>query len=210
MLRVACIAALAMLAACPGGDDDGPGPDAAGDQGLLITWSTTPAIPGDAGGPTVSVVEVELSSLRALGDAAPGDARTTATDLELDWRAGISAPPLAFPAAPAGLYASLELGSGGDDEHVKLEGTVVVRSETYTYRIEDETPLSLSLPVDAMVEPGARTEIPVVLDVAAVLAAVPFDQLEPDGTELRLESGDPEMAAVRAALTTAFHVAPVP
>lgn len=210
MLRVACIAALAMLAACPGGDDDGPGPDAAGAQGLQINWSTTPTVPGSAGAAQIVSVELDLSSLRALGDAAPGDARTTATSVELDWSAGTVPAPIAFPAAPAGLYASLELGSGGEDEHLRLDGTVEVRSETYTYRIEDEAPLSVSLAVDAMVVPGARTEIGVVLDVAAVLAAVPFDQLEPDGDELRLEAGDPEMAAVRAALASAFHIAPTP
>ncbi len=207
MVRVVCIATLAMLAACPG-DDDAPGPDAAGDQGLVIRWSTTPAVPGTAPAATVSVLELELSSVRALGDAAPGDARTSAADIALAWSDGRTTAPLAFPAAPTGLYASIELGTGGDDEDLHVEGTVVVSGTTYTYRVDDETPLSVTLPVDAVVEPGARTEIGVELDLAAVLAAVPFDQIEPDGGELRIEAGDPEMAAVRAALASAFRIVP--
>lgn len=163
-------------------------------------------IPGSAPAATVSSFELDLSSLRVMGDA--GDSRTSAADLDLAWSAGVAAAPTTFADAPAGRYARVDLGTGGDDERYQLRGTVVLGAETLAYRIDDEAPLSVSVPVDVMVDAGRLTELTITIDLAAVLDAVPFETLERDGDTLQLEAGDPEMAAVRAAMAAAFRVAP--
>lgn len=208
MLRVACVSTLVMLAACPAGDD-AVDPDAAPPRGLRVAWTTSPPVPGAVSADlSVSLVQLELSSMRAVGDAAPGDGRTTASDVELRWDQESVADAVLFPDAPAGLYARLELGSGGDDEHYELRGQVTVGGEDFDFRIIDEAPLSISVDVDVAVTANAVAEIGVVFDAGAVLAAVPFEQVEPDDNELRIEAGDPEIAAIRASLASAFRAAP--
>src|SRR5688572_25830696 len=78
----------------PGDDGGGPGPDApVGSAGLVIEFRGVPALPASLGGdfdPELQDVRLDLEDVRAVGDAAPGDERTSRDQLRLEWRAGDS------------------------------------------------------------------------------------------------------------------------
>ena len=207
MARVLGLGLVVMLAACPGGDDDVDLDAAPGASGLRVTWSTNPAIPAAISADArVDAVKLKLSSVRAIGDAAPGDGRTSTGGLELSWTDKDRPAAVRFADAPAGLYSRLELGSGGDDEEYTIRGQARVGGTWYPFRIEDRTPLSVGIPLDVVLAPGDEVEVPVVLDVAAVIGAVEWDDLELDGGELHVDEDDGEIVPIRAALARAFRL----
>ena len=197
----------APLAACPAGDDV-PEPDAHTAAGLEVTWQTAAAVPGPADAThRVEELALRVSSVSAIGDAAPGDPRTSAGPITLAW--GDDAPqPLVFDQAPAGRYSRLELGLGGADEAFELHGEVLLDAAWTSFEIEDEAPIAITVPTAATVAPGARATIVVMLDLAAVLAAIDFGALPREGATLVLHREDPQIAAVRTALAAAFAAEP--
>lgn len=202
---------VAPLAACPAGDDDGP--DATpGDTGLAVTWATASAVPGPADTThRVDELTLRFSSVRAIGDAAPGDPRASTGALELAWNDDGAPPaPLVFDHAPAGLYSRLELGVGGADEAFELHGSVLLGATWTPFELEDEAPLAISVPTSAVVAPGVRATIAVTLDVAAVLAPIDFTRLPSEAGVLVLHREDPQIDAVRAALATALSASSPP
>ncbi|HVV87507.1 MAG TPA: hypothetical protein VHE35_30910 [Kofleriaceae bacterium] len=207
---LAVVAALG-LAGCPAGDDSATVDGAVDATHLAVTWAAEPAVPGQVGADRdVQELHIAYSSVRFIGDAAPGDYRTTRGPTELEWDDGRTPPPIDFLGAPPGLYSVLELGVGGGAESFSIEGQALVRGSWVHYEVEDEAsnPSSLALSLD--LRAGTTTTVPVAIDVAAVLAAVPFDDLPIEQGRIEVHRDDPEMAAVRAALAAAVHLAGPP
>src|SRR5690242_12623703 len=104
------LAALLVLPGCPSDTGGGGGPDG-GDgggvtQGLVFPFSATPRPPADlANGTVVTQVNLQLTSVRAIGDAAAGDSRTFRPALALEWAEMHGPDPLVFAGAPAGIYS---------------------------------------------------------------------------------------------------------
>jgi hypothetical protein len=209
---------LLALAGCPVGADDqvdrdGGGDGSSGGAGLTVTWSVRPDVPGTISSPVgvdaleVDEVRFELSSLRAIGDSAPpGDPRTSTGSLNLRWRSDEAPADVEMPAAPAGLYSRLELGSGGSDEHLVIKGDVTIGGVDRDFEIQDERQHPITILLSLTLAPGQRAAIPVDIDVAAILASVPFDQLEDDDGTLVFPENDPRLDAVWAAIDGAFSV----
>ena len=203
--------ALVLLAGCPGPDTPVDVDGGVGATSLVVTWGTSPPIPGPVGADlSVHELHITYSSVRLLGDAAPGDARTTRGQTELEWSDHEAPVPISFATAPPGLYSQLQLGVGGSAEAFAIEGRVRLGGTWIPYEIEDEAPSPVSLPLGLDLRAGMVVTIPVELDVAAVLAAVPFSELPVVAGHIHLDRDDPAMGGVRAALAAGFHVGSAP
>src|SRR5450631_992612 len=114
---------LGVIAACHGSDPGAPdgsmldGDGSSSDRGLSITWATSPnTIPGETGGDGLSIASMtfRLANLRVIGDAGPGDTRTSVDSIELDWAAGAKPNAVSFADAPTGLYSRVILVVDGN------------------------------------------------------------------------------------------------
>jgi hypothetical protein len=201
-----------LLAGCPVGVADDQEIDASGGTdappataGLTISWDCTPEVPGLVTSDLlVQEVRLQASSLRMIGDsAAPGDQRTTRAPLELDWSASGMPEDIALAAAPPGLYSRLEIGTGGSDEQLIIKGRVRLQGDWRNFEIEDQRPHAIVKNIVLALSPGDHKTIPVTVDVAVVLASVPFNDLESDDGVLEFPENDPRLDAVWAAFDTA-------
>lgn len=202
--RLVGLVALA-AAGCPAGDDTTE-LDGATAAGLIVIWSTAPAVPGPVGAAVVlDNLELRVSSLRVIGDAAAsGDPRTTRGTTTARWGDGEVPQDVELPTAPPGLYARLELGVGGDDERLEVAGQALVGGIWYAFEIEDERQRALSVTLSLALAPGTRVTLPVTCDLDALLAGVPFDQMPIEDGDLAPRDSD--LDALWAGLDTALTV----
>lgn len=196
-----------MLGGCsdPSSPGQDAGPDAPVASGVALQWRASTPVPGPASA-VLELGEVHLtaSSLRLVGDAAPGDPRTTRGDFTLEW-GDAPPPPSVFEVAPAGRYGLIEIGVGGDHEAYELHGRVEVGGVWSRFEIHDEVALGIAVPADFAVGPGPQTVQVIEIDLAAVAAAVDFARVPFDGEGVRaMPPGDPQIAAVRQAWALAF------
>ncbi|MBZ0233200.1 MAG: hypothetical protein K8M05_12790 [Deltaproteobacteria bacterium] len=155
----------------------------------------------------VEDVRLQASSLRLIGDsAAPGDTRTTRAPLDLRWNSAGMAGDSDLDAAPSGLYSRIEIGTGGSEEHLNIRGRVRRQGNWRDFRIEDERSHAIVKNIALALAPGDHKTIPVTVDVAVILAAVPFDQLVEDDGKLELPDNHPAFEAVWTALDASFVV----
>lgn len=212
MIRSAIACAAAILAlAC--GDDHDQGVDAGGgdadvaEASLAFSFRSIPDIPGslEADLGTIDLARLELESVRAVGDAAPGD-ETTRSSLILEWSAEAGPGPLVFWNAPAGLYSRLSARVVG----YEVRGTVAVDGETWTFVIEDAplVPLTISLELsEVAVVPGEATRVDVEVDFEAVVGEIDWSSVESSGDELELGSDDPQIAGTREEIASLWSQA---
>lgn len=208
-----------LLAGCPVGSADDHETDASGDgdgsnatSGLTVTWGSSPEVPGPVTADIrVDEVQLKASSLRVIGDsAAPGDTRTTRAPIDLLWRENNNVPEgpadIELDAAPAGLYSRIEIGTGGSAEHLIIKGEARVGGEWRDFEIEDERSHAVVKNIVLALAPGQHATIPVTVDVAVILAAVPFDELPSDDGTIKFPDDDPRLDAVWAALDASITV----
>jgi hypothetical protein len=218
MLRAIPVVALVGLAACPTSNDV---PDAGGDGGgdvdvpsatggLVFEFGTDPVVPGTVG-TNVHIDEVRVSwrDVRAIGDSAPGDSRTSRDSLELEWQSGHVPDPLAFPQAPPGLYARLEARIGGGERAYDIKGTITLRGGgTESFEVSDDALESISVSLDGVALGSATVTVRVTMSLS-FLGAVDWDGLWDARHDLKIEAGDPAVAAISAALAGSFSVTDV-
>jgi hypothetical protein len=218
MLRAIPVLVILALAGCPaGGEASDAGRDAGDDVdvpsvsgGLVFEFGTSPVVPGSVGTQVhVDEVRVYWHDVRAIGDSAPGDSRTSRASVDLVWESEGSPEPMAFPQAPPGLYSRLEARVGGGQRAYEIKGTVTLRdgsSESFEIRDEALEAISISL---SGVEVSSTTVTARVTMSLAFLASVSWDALWDDRHDLKIEAGDPVVAAISAALATSFAVTDV-
>lgn len=203
-----------------GGTDGGGSIDDGGTptEGLLFTFKTVPEqIPGTAGGQfqaRIRSAEFKLSRPRAIGDAAPGDSRTTRAMVELEWGeddddSESASAELVFPRAPAGIYSWLR----AEVVEYEISGTVTVDvDDTPTvveFEVEDEPPGDLSLEIDLnRVELPADIQlwrIAITVDLANMVVDLPWDDVPADGEGKRVvDRASEHIDDVRDDVTNAF------
>jgi hypothetical protein len=218
MLRAISVIVAVALAGCPAtGEAPDAGRDAGDDAdvpavtgGLVFDFGTDPAVPGAVGAKVhVDEVRVFWHDVRAIGDSAPGDSRTSRASLDLVWRDGESPESLAFPLAPPGLYSRLEARVGGGQRAYEIKGTVTLRDDsTESFEVSDEALASISVSL-AGVEVSSATVTARVTMSLAFLSSVDWDALWDDRHDLKIEAGDPAIAAISGALATSFAVTDV-
>ncbi len=179
-----------------GGDGSGDNVD-----GLTITWSARPAaIPGDAGSDiTVTSMLFRISNLRVIGDAGPGDTRTSADGLQVAWSQGTTPASIVFGDAPPGLYSHVILLADGNltDYSYELAGTARVNGNVMPYKIHDRSPIGVSLETSTMLDPGHGTSLGIVVNIDQALQSLDFTELSNNNGTLVLDTFDDPMTDFR-------------
>jgi len=189
------------------------GSDEAGDASPEVTgelafdFKAKPGIPGAVSGdfqPTVLAARVDLSDVRAIGDSAPGDERTSVDELLLLWDIRVKPMRVSFPDAPPGIYSRLLARVDGYD----ITGTVVVGGATVELEIVDApgSPMTLSIDLgQARLDDGSSLRIEVPFEADKILAAIDWDAIVPDADGvLRIDGQDDGIDEVRRRINEAF------
>ncbi len=209
---------LVLATGCPGDPppdvDGGDGDvDAAGDGdvpagGLNFEFVADPSLPSEPDGAFQVVItgaRYQLGDVRAIGDAAPGDDRTSRSSFEIQLDEGATVR-LPFPMAPQGIYSFLL----ADVITYELDGTVVVDTgadggiEQVQFQIQDQPPdLELSVDLAGLVVGSQPVTCVIEIDLRALTRAVDWaaQEIEDDG-DIEIESDDVDIGAVRAAAVT--------
>ncbi|CAN5415149.1 hypothetical protein BH11MYX1_BH11MYX1_23800 [soil metagenome] len=194
--------ACAVAAGC--GNNAGSGPDAAvvGDgsntsAGLSVHWATEPGvIPGDAGSDiTISSLLFRVANLRVIGDAGPGDTRTSVDSIELAWSAGMVPAVVSFSDAPTGLYSRVILHAESNlgAYTYEIAGTVKLDNVVTPFTIHDRSPLAVNFETSAPLDPGASASLLVHVRIARALQSLDFHQLTRVDNVLVLDTLDNAM-----------------
>jgi hypothetical protein len=226
-IRGLCMPVALLLAACsvdsasrpdsgiePGEDGGGPGPDAPeGAAGLVLEFHGVPTLTADLDGEfraQLEQVRIDLENVRAVGDAAPGDERTTREELRLEWRGADDDDPdendpvvVSFNEAPPGLYSNVyaELIS------YRLQGTVEVADNERDFEIVDQpgSPLAISIPLGGVtLEAGETRHLFIEVSCAAAVVDTPWDQVSEEDGELLVDHESPQIDGVRDDMEAAF------
>jgi hypothetical protein len=193
------VGVLAVTSGCPGlppvNDDDADAdvdadptaPDAMPPAGgLTFRFVAKPELPTNPDGAFEVVIDearYELTEIRAIGDAAPGDARTSMAVFEIQFDEGAETD-LDFPLAPQGIYSFLF----GDVERYYLRGQLVKGGESVDFQIDDhdhEVELAIDL---GQLELGADPVVCTIeMDLRAITREVDWTLLEPEDGEDEIE-----------------------
>jgi hypothetical protein len=202
----------------PGDDGGESGIDAAaGSAGLVLEFRGVPALNADLGGTWDAQLEevlLDLEDVRAVGDAAPGDERTSRAELRLEWWGesdddGGGDPRnepvvVTFDQAPPGLYSNVF----AELKDYRLQGTVVVPEiGERDFEIDDQpsSGLAISIPLGGVtLEAGETRRVVIEVSCAAAVVDTPWDQVEEDEGDLVVEADDEEIDAIRAAMQVGF------
>ena len=148
---------------------------------LSVRWATEPvAIPGDAGSNvTISRLLFRVANLRVIGDAGPGDTRTSVDAIQLGWSQGVTPESVGFAHAPTGLYSRIILLADGNlaDYSYEIGGSVNLDNVATPFVIHDRSPLAISLDTSATLDPGQATALTITVRIDQALQALDFHQL---------------------------------
>jgi hypothetical protein len=202
----------------PGDDGGGSTPDAAvGSAGLVLELRGVPALSAELDGdfsPVLKEVRIDLENVRAVGDAAPGDERTTRDELQLEWKgetdddggeeADNEPVVITFDQAPPGLYSNVF----AEVKSYRLRGEVEPVEETEReFEITDEpsTELAISIPLGGVtLEAGETRRVVIEVSCADAVLDVPWDQVPEDEGKLLVDSESAFIGAVHDAMQAAF------
>jgi hypothetical protein len=177
-------------------------PTTSDDKGLAIEWATSPAtIPGNATGDiAISSMKYRLANLRVIGDAGPGDTRTSIDTIELDWAAGTTPMPIAFADAPSGLYSKVILVADGNlvDYSYEIAGTAKLDDIPLPFAIHDRSPLAISLDTSATLEPNQTASLAITIRIDQALQSLDFHKLTNSNGMLTLDTFDDAMSDFRS------------
>ncbi len=179
---------------------------------MSIQWGARPgAWPGNINNNvTIEQARFSFDNLRVIGDAGPGDPRTTETTFEVRWDVGTAPETIDFEDAPIGLYSQLSLQIAGRDlskNSYEIRGTAQVDGDPMEFRIEDKLPMPIVLPIDEMLMPGKTATVELEIDFVHALSSVNFDQLDVDDGHLELDETDLAIIGFRKKLAESFKSA---
>lgn len=177
---------------------------------LSVRWATEPvAIPGDAGSNVIiSRLLFRVATLRIIGDAGPGDTRTSVDAIKVEWSQGMTPQAVGFADAPTGLYSRIILLADGNliDYSYEIAGTVKLDNVVTPFMIHDRSPLAISLDTTATLDPGQATALTVTVRITQALQALDFHQLTRVGDGLTLDTFDDAMSDFHdKMMTTVFE-----
>lgn len=206
-IRCALIATL--LLACHTDDTDTP--DAtSGMSGLVVKWSSDPSsFPANLdNNVTIESAQFALDSLRVVGDAGPGDPRTTTAMIDMLFNHDGSPEDVTFSEAPPGLYSQVALDFDGHlaVDSFKITGKVVVNSQTWDYRVEDDAPLAFNVSINTTASPGKTAKVELRINFVHALDSVNWSTVPESDGKLELEGTNSQMLTFRTKLIESFEV----
>lgn len=209
MLLVGVTCTVACTSSNVGGPDAPPTPsDGIGnEQGLVVPFTSKSPIPGDAKSNIhVSRALFRLAYLRVIGDAGPGDTRTSRNHFNLEWNDGTSPSPVAFADAPAGLYSKVSIRADGEtiSASYEFDGSVKLKGDDVAFRIHDLEPLEIAMDTDVALDPGKTASVQVRLELESVFDELDFEELPVDQGVRVLATTDPQMPQFRNQLKSSF------
>lgn len=150
------------------------------------------------------VVSLHMSTIRVLGDSAPGDMRTTRTDAEFIWQESLGAVPQLFKLAPPGVYSEVELDLGGE-RAIHATGYAVRGGNLLPFEIQSNGELSVNIAVNTLLAGREFATTKIEVDVASFIEDIDWDAV-PITTDGRLfiGDGDSAMPGVLAKVPPAF------
>lgn len=164
-------------------------------------------------GVAIERVLVGAKLMRVLGDAAPGDVRTTRTGIDFEWKVTSTGPtvPIAhlFELAPPGMYSTLELRVGDDDETEAafiMGGRVSRNGNVVPFEIKTlSADLPITVPITLTLPPRMQQTLTIQLDTPSLVEDVDWDAVPLTGEgNLFIGDGDAQMAKVTTELANAF------
>lgn len=187
-------------------------PDASttsGTAALSIAWKAKPgAWPGEISkGVKIEEAQFSFDNLRVIGDAGPGDPRTTESSFDLKWDTSTSPDPIDFENAPIGLYSQLSFQIAGRDlskDSYDIRGTAMVDGDEMDFRIQDKLPMPIALQIDEMLMPGTTATVELEIDFVHALESIDYEALDTDNGHLELDESDPQIVAFRKKLIESF------
>ncbi len=206
-----------LFAGCHGGDPVDT-PDATSeDSSIAIVWAPDPALPGPVDDDTLTVTSArfQLHRIQVIGDAGPGDPRTTRSDVVLLWDATHDkTPATSFDAVPPGLYSLINLDLEGGDregngaESYDISGLVEVDGVMKRYHVSDKSDLRFSFSAITTVKEAAETTIMIRLSLDEPLKQVDFRAVPTVNGVLELDGEDPQIVRFRSDLIESFELGP--
>jgi len=204
---IRCVVLAGVLVGCHSDDTAVPDGEVV-ENGLFVDWSSQPSTwPSDLGDAvTLERARFAVDSLRVIGDAGPGDPRTTKVTFEVRWDDSSQPSDVVFSEAPPGLYSQVSIVFDGHlaDDSFEIRGHVFVNGNDWEYRIEDQNPLGFTIPIDMMLSPGGSATVRVRVDFIHALDAIDFSTLRIDDGHLELEAIDTQMPSFRQKLVESF------
>jgi hypothetical protein len=181
---------------------------------MTVQWATEPgAWPGVIGdGITIDSARFSFDSLRVIGDAGPGDLRTTARTFEVRWEKDRDPPSaIEFADAPTGLYSQVALQVDGHlvNSSYEIRGTIQISGDDVEYRIEDDEALPVTLAIDKMKSPAAAVRLQVDIDFVHAIKSVNFADLTNESGHLELDSESQGMVDFRKKLVESFSASSI-
>lgn len=174
----------------------------------LVATGGVPQIPEQGVEITLAVLGVQ--TIRAIGDAAPGDVRTTRTNLkDHEWSENTVPIPQLFPLAPPGVYSTIELrvaDSSVSSAAIIIGGRVTRGGNVVPFEIQStSTDVAIEVNVNTVLAPRQLATTTVAVDFGKVIGDIDWATvpLTTDG-RLFIGDGDADMASVVANLKIAF------
>jgi hypothetical protein len=165
---------------------------------LPVTWDRDETL-------TVSGVSLELRDIRLIGDAAPGDSRTSRDQLKLSWPAS-AVPVVSFGNAPPGLYSRLRATVREFD----VDAQVQRDQDDSPWQLELDTegnPVQLDIALGDVILPvGGLVTLEVDFELDKVLKDIDFGSIEVEDGEGELDPGDAGFDVVIEKLREAFSI----
>ena len=149
-------------------------------------------------------VDLHAQSLRAIGDAAPGDERTTRSAFGMEWHDGEEPSTTEFPQAPAGNYSTVEilLDDAGENPTYELRGSVAWCSPQPCERtprpftIAGTAACTIAVSTSTTLSPGGNATITVRIDMASLVEGIAFSALTPSGDGFVIQGDNPILSDV--------------
>ncbi len=177
------------------------------DAGMGLSFAPSPGIgvSFDHDGASVELEEIQLfiSDLRLIGDAATGDNRTSKESVKLQWDEDVPGKiMIAYESAPPGMYSHVR----GTVTRLEI-GAEVSGSGVGDFKLEVEDEFQnggFELDLDYTLEAGAPVVVEISIDFESIISVLDFDSLEVEEGTVEL-SGD-ALDDMVGALPAAFGV----
>ena len=167
-------------------------------------------IPGTISGDlTVTSMLFRMTSLRVIGDAGPGDNRTSQDNFQIAWSEGMKPATIVFADAPSGLYSKVALLADGNliDYSYEIYGTVKVADVVHPYKIHDRSPLGVAIDANVTLDPGKGATLGIRIELQPAFSGLDFTKLTNDNGTLELDTFDDQMGDFRSKMMSSGFVA---